>query len=717
MKKLLFILTIFYLLILTTMVSADTIIPGGYVSGTWAAAGSPYLVQGQIYIPTDSTLNIEAGAEVNFQGHYKLIIYGYLEALGTVTDSILFTAENTSIGWHSLRFIEAQDSSHLEYCVIEYGKANGTSSEDPDAWGGGIFCEGSSPVISHCSIRNNYAQWYDGGVSCNYSSNPVITYSTISDNTALQATGGIGVEYWSEPTISYCTISGNVSNSGNNVYFYYTNENASISHCTISNNFALTGYGGGVCFDNSSAVMSDCEITGNYAGENGGGILIRYANPTIESCTISENSANILGGGIDFTDSDPSITDCIIADNSAVYGGGISCSGSTNAIITNCTIVGNTASTTGGGIRMVSMCDPVITNCTIQGNTASTYGGGIWMGENSNPTITYCTIIENNATVWSGGGISCDGCLNPVVSNCDIMNNSAVFYGGGIRMSNNSNMTISKCTISGNTAGHNSGGIEINFGSNPTIENCTISGNESELEGGAMSIYEANAEVSNTIVYGNSGNGGVLFYSSLEARFEFCDFYNNESGNFVRDIPTGLGIITGVNANGDSCDDFLNIFEDPLFEDPMNGNYQITWESYPEPDSTKSPCIDAGDPLSPMDPDTTVADIGAFYFDQFPLGIVENPYSEIPTEYCLHNAYPNPFNPSTTISFDLPEAGRISLIVYNIQGREVATLVDGYQNAGTNEITFNAKDLVSGVYFMRMEAGGFNQVQKVVLMK
>jgi hypothetical protein len=85
---------------------------------------------------------------------------------------------------------------------------------------------------------------------------------------------------------------------------------------------------------------------------------------------------------------------------------------------------------------------------------------------------------------------------------------------------------------------------------------------------------------------------------------------------FIGNIPAGLGQLTTTNANGDSCDVYYNIFLDPLFENPGSGNYQITWANWPNPDSTKSPCIDAGDPLSPLDPDGTITDMGVFSFDQ-----------------------------------------------------------------------------------------------------
>ena len=91
--------------------------------------------------------------------------------------------------------------------------------------------------------------------------------------------------------------------------------------------------------------------------------------------------------------------------------------------------------------------------------------------------------------------------------------------------------------------------------------------------------------------------------------------------------------------------------------------------------------------------------------------------SAIPTEFNMFPAYPNPFNPNTTLRFDLPEAGKVSLFVYNITGREVATLVDGYRAAGRHEVTFDASNLSSGIYFARLTAGYFHQTQKLLLIK
>lgn len=83
----------------------------------------------------------------------------------------------------------------------------------------------------------------------------------------------------------------------------------------------------------------------------------------------------------------------------------------------------------------------------------------------------------------------------------------------------------------------------------------------------------------------------------------------------------------------------------------------------------------------------------------------------------LNSPNPNPFNPSTTITFDLPELIKISLIIYNIQGKEVAHLADGWFEAGTHSVDFQAAYLTSGIYFARLTTGNFTQTQKLLLVK
>ncbi|GBD86928.1 bacterial leucyl aminopeptidase precursor [bacterium BMS3Abin03] len=88
-----------------------------------------------------------------------------------------------------------------------------------------------------------------------------------------------------------------------------------------------------------------------------------------------------------------------------------------------------------------------------------------------------------------------------------------------------------------------------------------------------------------------------------------------------------------------------------------------------------------------------------------------------PLEFALEQNYPNPFNPSTVIKYSIPDNSFVTLNVYNLLGRKVATLVNDLQEAGSYEITFNASNLASGVYVYRLQSGSFNSVMKMILVK
>ena len=89
----------------------------------------------------------------------------------------------------------------------------------------------------------------------------------------------------------------------------------------------------------------------------------------------------------------------------------------------------------------------------------------------------------------------------------------------------------------------------------------------------------------------------------------------------------------------------------------------------------------------------------------------------IPDEYTLDRAYPNPFNPVTTLSFTLPVESEVALSIYNLQGREVATLIDANMEAGYHSVVWNADEFSSGMYFVKMISGEFVNTQKLMLIK
>jgi hypothetical protein len=96
--------------------------------------------------------------------------------------------------------------------------------------------------------------------------------------------------------------------------------------------------------------------------------------------------------------------------------------------------------------------------------------------------------------------------------------------------------------------------------------------------------------------------------------------------------------------------------------------------------------------------------------------------SEIPGSYALYQNFPNPFNPSTMITYAVPRSGHVRIEVYNILGQKIASLFDQEQSPGIHSIAWNAQDdrglkLSSGVYILRMQAPTFTQVRKMLLAK
>jgi hypothetical protein len=115
-------------------------------------------------------------------------------------------------------------------------------------------------------------------------------------------------------------------------------------------------------------------------------------------------------------------------------------------------------------------------------------------------------------------------------------------------------------------------------------------------------------------------------------------------------------------------------------------------------------------------------------FGTFFVGVVQIG-SDIPTEFHLSNNYPNPFNPTTKIRFDIPktplsfgegyapEARGVRLVIYDILGSEVTTLIDGQLKPGTYEVDWDASAYPSGVYFYRLQAGDYTMTKKGLLIK
>jgi len=88
-----------------------------------------------------------------------------------------------------------------------------------------------------------------------------------------------------------------------------------------------------------------------------------------------------------------------------------------------------------------------------------------------------------------------------------------------------------------------------------------------------------------------------------------------------------------------------------------------------------------------------------------------------PADFAIDGVYPNPFNPTAVLSYKLQDASIVNLSVYDISGRKVAELVNGWRDTGVHEVTFDGVGFSSGIYFYRLDAGGQSASGKMVLVK
>ena len=276
---------------------------------------------------------------------------------------------------------------------------------------------------------------------------------------------------------------------------------------------------------------------------------------------------------------------------------------SDDGILKYCVVTGSDAS----GVECVG-ASPEISHCLISGNSG-TSGGGIYCGYSSSPTISDCEISGNQA--GSGGGIYCGISSNPPIKSCTVSNNSATLSsgqkGGGICCEISSSPTIDSCFIAFNESAGLGGGVHCGNNSNAIITNCTIAGNSS-VDGGGIQISHSTPTILNTVIAGNTGNGGMHFSNSGSVSMTYSDVGDNEGGNLAGTVPPALGQLAAANYNLDSCDVFSNIYLDPLFVDGENGDFNLQEES---------PLIDAGTlDQNYNDPDDTIGDIGYHYFHQ-----------------------------------------------------------------------------------------------------
>ncbi|KAA3620876.1 MAG: T9SS C-terminal target domain-containing protein [Bacteroidetes bacterium] len=328
----------------------------------------------------------------------------------------------------------------------------------------------------------------------------------------------------------------------------------------------------------------------------------------------------------------------------------------------------------GGGILLKSVDKVIISHCEITDNRTfgdlNTGGGGIGIMDCS-PLISNNFISKNDAAGGHGGGIALISNANPVIINNIIFNNSA-FGGGGIAIAQSDPVFINN-TITGNYADHG-GGVDFPYGTGTFI---------------------------NTIFYGNYATdvGDEIHLGYVYTQnFYHCLIEGGQDAfcqNHLEGAPNYVGTYEN---NMDDDPDFVDIFGDfNLLETSpclASGINQIeidgVWYNAPATDFYGQP--------RPM-PAATLPDIGAIEIDQ--LVSIDIPGTS--NEKDVLDIFPNPFEQSTRINYELGKPTWISIKVFDISGKEVVNVFEGLQGKGKYEFEWSPVGIDAGLYILRLQ--------------
>ncbi|MCP4633440.1 MAG: T9SS type A sorting domain-containing protein [candidate division Zixibacteria bacterium] len=367
----------------------------------------------------------------------------------------------------------------------------------------------------------------------------------------------------------------------------------------------------------------------------------------------------------------------------------------------------------------------IIRGFDITENSSGTIFSGIYIYDGSSciieGNIIHDCVVE---VTYSGGGISIDSPnrSSSIIRNNVIRDNYHDDFGGGIAI-NGHGFKIVGNIISSNYAGFyddswgaggiKAGGSEFNISYNLIVDNQSGYWGPTEFGGGGAVVILRTSEYrsiisNNTFVnnrcygYNENAGSGLVVFNAHELSVKNNIYAYNQQGGFHSTYQYDLDYnLFWQNEYGDyegSQPGPNSLFEDPLFVNLDNGDYNLQEDS---------PCIDAGDPNSPLDPDSTRADIGCYYYHHI-TDVTEPDSSNSPHKFYLEQNYPNPFNGQTIISYYLSEASDVELNIINMKGELVSKPVNSHQSAGNHSLIWqgNRTDgvpVATGIYFYELK--------------
>lgn len=349
--------------------------------------------------------------------------------------------DNVAVNHGAGTYSRSMDGALLENCVWINNRADrgagmynapdsatqivgGAFVANSASFGGGSYCDHSSPVFDNCRFESNHGELGGAGVHVTFGS-PAILSSVFRNNDAgITVPGGSGGEggsggggIWVDgdgaaPLISDCLFEDNIASFGGGVY---TIDGAApvIERCLFRRNEVFEA--GGVYAADSDCFVRDCVFENNRArGADfpvGGGMSSYFGSPTVENCRFERNSAARGGGGFYCEGEAPRVFSCIFEQNVASaegdcchswgLGGGILVGYFCTPTIADCVFIGNSA-TRGGGLYAIAFGDPRIVNATMVENTAADSGGGLYFVHSTNPQIANSILWANHPEQIAG---------------------------------------------------------------------------------------------------------------------------------------------------------------------------------------------------------------------------------------------------------------------------------------------------------------------------
>ncbi len=446
------------------------------------------------------------------------------------------------------------------------------------------------------------------------------------------------------------------------------------------------------------------------ASTNGDTVLVQ---PGVYDGVINFNGRDVVVASLFLTTSDMSYIDSTILDGGA---DDRSVAVFQNNETENAKLIGFTlmnGSTNYGGGIYCNGASPILQNLVIRDNHATRYGGGIYCTRGSNPTLENVTIFGNRANSV-GGGIHCfNNSSVATIVNSIIRNNqpSALPAWLIITYSNIQNGFAGEGNIDLDPlfVEPDSGDLHLSWENYP---------DEDESQSPCIDSGDPESAMDPDIT--RSDMGALFFDQGMPQEIEV----DTEEIVFI-DIQTETHVsqtVTITNA-GDrllviSSQSIVPIVGPPsIYIDQGVGSFELWGEGNHETVITFAPQI--------------AAEYSAIYrieSNDWDEELIEIPISanamgvgtgmtELPTEFYMTPACPNPFNARTSITYGLPVPTYVSLDIYNLTGCKVATLFEGYKHHGIHTATLTAADLPSGLYFVRLETSGQLFTRKLMLIR